>query len=237
MLHEVQEKVLIQEYLENKNSYALERLIYGHEGYIWKLVNQYFKAFKEDVPIEDLYQSAILGFIQGIQKYDIKKSVKLLSFIHWDIVSAMFDTYCKNLPVHIPNNIARNFVWNTDKAKEEEINKLYKEIMKPIQLQRTFDSSQSDDVSIKNHNIYDSTYEEFQQNYLPNNVWGAIDTLPKNEKIAFLLRSGILTNGDKYNLKEISYKLQKPEKEIELLLKRAKEKLKRNSQIREFLIK
>jgi RNA polymerase sigma factor (sigma-70 family) len=73
----------------------INELLQLHNNYIWKLIHQYNKY---NYPLEDLYQEAVIGFIEGINNYDKSKSPKLMYYCSFYIKRRLFQYFKTNKP-------------------------------------------------------------------------------------------------------------------------------------------
>lgn len=72
----------------------IEKLIKENERYIWKLIHKYNRC---GAPLEDLYQEAVLGFIEGVSKYDANRCPKLMYYCSFHIKDRLFK-YFNSIP-------------------------------------------------------------------------------------------------------------------------------------------
>jgi RNA polymerase sigma factor (sigma-70 family) len=65
----------------------VSKLLTEHNQYIWKLVHKYNKC---GASIEELYQEAVVGFLEGIEKYDSDRCPKLMYYCSFYIKDRIF---------------------------------------------------------------------------------------------------------------------------------------------------
>ena len=80
------EKELIIDYKENKNLASRNKLITANLRYACKLASAYRNR---GVSFEDLISEANDGLIEAIEKFDVTKDVKLISYSKWWIMQRM----------------------------------------------------------------------------------------------------------------------------------------------------
>jgi DNA-directed RNA polymerase sigma subunit (sigma70/sigma32) len=130
------------------------------------------------------------------------------------MMDELFKLYQQTLPVHVPAHTLRKLCWRTGNQRSEELNEIHEKIAKPLQLQRIYDDSNSDDVFLKRKAFdadVDSTAEYFDKYLLPEDVQFIINKLPDNVKRAFWMRTG-LDMGGRYTIEEIAEELNVPQK-------------------------
>ncbi|QRN84659.1 sigma-70 family RNA polymerase sigma factor [Clostridia bacterium] len=108
------------------NQNVLGILIQKNERFIWKIVQKYSKSYQHRLDDEDLYMYGFFGFKKAVERFDIKKECKFLTYAHWwvtqSITRAIPDNgYLVRIPVHLfekVNHIRKtiqNHSFETDK--------------------------------------------------------------------------------------------------------------------------
>jgi RNA polymerase primary sigma factor len=77
-----EEKALLREYRENNDLAARQKLITSNLRYAFSLVNKYKNR---GVPLADLLEEANIGLIESIDKFDIKRDVKVITYARWNM--------------------------------------------------------------------------------------------------------------------------------------------------------
>lgn len=224
VLNKTEEYVYIERYQATGCKIALKELINGHMPYIMKVCGKIYKQFRQAVDMQDMIQTAIVGYIIGIKKFDLESGHRLLTYATFHIRAELFNTYTNSLPVHIPAHTLREMVWRTDKQRAEELNLMYARIMAILSLNRSVDNTESDDVVLKQFEFKlanDSTFNLFMKYSLPDDVESAMDQLNDLQKDILHLRAG-LDMGGQYSLPEIAEELNVPLYEVNRQWKRAK---------------
>lgn len=232
-LNKEQELELVRLYQVEGNNEALKLLLKNHLNYIRKLCNKVSKAFRGQVEDDDLHQAAFVGFLNGLNRFDRSKGTRVMTYVHWHIMSELFQAYSNAMPLHIPAHRLRNMCWRTDKQLAEEMNRIYKSIASVEQLQRSYDDTNSDDIFMKPSEFgtaVDNTFEAVQKYMLPMPVENAINDLPAVQRDVFWLRAG-LDMGGRYRIPEIAEKIGISIHDVELELQKAKRRLRVNPAI------
>jgi len=79
--------LLLNEELEcfkNLTSKNRNKLIIRNQGFVWKVAKHYYKP-NNHYSLDDLYMQGNIGLIDAIDRYDIKKNVKFITFAVWYI--------------------------------------------------------------------------------------------------------------------------------------------------------
>lgn len=77
-----EEKRLLMEYRENNDLVARQKLITSNLRYAFSLVNKYKNR---GVPLADLLEEANIGLIESIDKFDIDRDVKVITYARWNM--------------------------------------------------------------------------------------------------------------------------------------------------------
>ena len=77
-----EEKSLLREYRENNDLVARQKLITANLRYAFSLVNKYKNR---GVPLADLLEEANIGLIESIDKFDIERDVKVITYARWNM--------------------------------------------------------------------------------------------------------------------------------------------------------
>lgn len=110
---------------ENKNKEVMEELLNKNIGLI-KMAVKKFVSYK--TPFEDMYQEAVIAFIENIHKYDESKGSKFSSYIYPWMVSKLQKRFVK---MYYTVNLANNIYYD----KKQENNKYIS-----VSLNKTSDS-------------------------------------------------------------------------------------------------
>ena len=86
------EQQLLIDYKIHGNIDALQSLVMMHKGFVHYMVNKYRPTSNN---YDDLVQEGILGLIHAINKFDINRPVKLISYAKWWI-RAYISMYLKS---------------------------------------------------------------------------------------------------------------------------------------------
>lgn len=76
------EKSLLREYRENNDLVARQKLITANLRYAFSLVNKYKNR---GVPLADLLEEANIGLIESIDRFDIERDVKVITYAKWNM--------------------------------------------------------------------------------------------------------------------------------------------------------
>ena len=101
-----QDRALIDAYLAGSNT-AGTQLIRNYDRLLWREAHRFFKGSR-GVEVEDLYQTAVCGFLRAIQTYDETKSCLMTYALHWirerlrRTVSRSFTIVCRPLSGDVP---------------------------------------------------------------------------------------------------------------------------------------
>ena len=76
------EKSLLREYRENNDLVARQKLITSNLRYAFSLVNKYKNR---GVPLADLLEEANIGLIESIDRFDIERDVKVITYAKWNM--------------------------------------------------------------------------------------------------------------------------------------------------------
>ena len=80
-----EEKMLIQK-AQNNDSKAMNKLLFMHRKYIYKVARDKIKKYKNcNIEISDLFTEGSIGLITAIQKFDLSRENKLLTYASWYI--------------------------------------------------------------------------------------------------------------------------------------------------------
>jgi RNA polymerase primary sigma factor len=77
-----EEKALLREYRENNDLAARQKLITSNLRYAFSLVNKYKNR---GVPLADLLEEANIGLIESIDRFDIERDVKVITYARWNM--------------------------------------------------------------------------------------------------------------------------------------------------------
>jgi RNA polymerase primary sigma factor len=77
-----EEKSLLREYRENNDLVARQKLITANLRYAFSLVNKYKNR---GVPLADLLEEANIGLIESIDKFDVERDVKVITYARWNM--------------------------------------------------------------------------------------------------------------------------------------------------------
>lgn len=83
-LEREEEKTLLKQYKENNDLVARQKLITSNIRYAFSLVNKN-KYKNRGVPISDLLNEASCGLIESIDKFDINRDVKVITYARWNM--------------------------------------------------------------------------------------------------------------------------------------------------------
>jgi RNA polymerase sigma factor (sigma-70 family) len=66
----------------------------------WQLQGKY-----QTLDVDELISAGLLGFVKGLQKFDMRKGYRLSTYLTWWIRDAMYDHYSKQNLIEIPTDI------------------------------------------------------------------------------------------------------------------------------------
>jgi RNA polymerase sigma factor (sigma-70 family) len=223
------ELALLKLYQANPNRLILQKLINHNEGWLRMFCRKYYKSFRGVVSMEDLYQTATEGLIKGIQRYDLNSGVRLLTYANFWMMAVAFESLQASMHVHVPAHRLRDVVYRQGKQQAEALNKINDIIAGPLQLNRPFDNTVSEDVVLKRKEFGyddDTTVSHLEKFYLPTDVDEALDRLPALTRDVFLMRVGVRVGGV-YSFAEIADMLDIDQEEAVKLYKKAQRVLRR----------
>lgn len=80
-----EERELIQK-AQNNNGSAMNKLLFAHKKYIYKVAHETALKYKNcKIEIDDLFTEGTLGLMTAIQKFDLSMDNKLLTYAAWYI--------------------------------------------------------------------------------------------------------------------------------------------------------
>ncbi|HBG5350035.1 TPA: sigma-70 family RNA polymerase sigma factor [Clostridioides difficile] len=103
---------------------CLEELISNNQKYIYKMISKYTV---KDSYVEDIFNSAVIGFITAINRYDIKKEANILTYARKYIESEIFEQFrILTVDCYIPKKKYRKIVKENSNGALEKDNCLKK---------------------------------------------------------------------------------------------------------------
>ncbi|MDI2882240.1 sigma-70 family RNA polymerase sigma factor [Clostridioides difficile] len=103
---------------------CLEKLISNNQKYIYKMISKYTI---KDSYVEDIFNSAIIGFITAINRYDIKKEANILTYARKYIESEIFEQFrVLTVDCYIPKKKYKKIVRKNSRGVLEKDNCLKK---------------------------------------------------------------------------------------------------------------
>lgn len=92
-----EERELIQK-AQNNNGSAMNKLLFAHKKYIYKIAHETALKYKNcKIEIDDLFTEGTLGLMTAIQKFDLSMDNKLLTYAAWYIRQRIQDYIKKEL--------------------------------------------------------------------------------------------------------------------------------------------
>ncbi|OED45429.1 hypothetical protein AB836_00825 [Rickettsiales bacterium (ex Bugula neritina AB1)] len=129
---DVDEYVLVEEWQKTKDPGLLEKIINRHIYLIKDIANKYSR---ENINHHDLLGEGIIGFIHALENFDIKKKVKISTYVYYWIVWKM-----------------KEFTWkikNIITVSNSSIHRLIKHMMMKIKNGDTSKEQALEDISLK----------------------------------------------------------------------------------------
>lgn len=131
------EKRLLHECVKYKNNEAKDALVLHNQRYVLYIAKKYYLNNK-NVPLEDIYQNAIMGLLLAIDKYDESKGYKLLTYATANIRLMALRSIYMNKSISITDNTASMLVrWERLIEKRE------------IEYGRPLTSEEKDNLALK----------------------------------------------------------------------------------------
>ena len=93
LINRDEERALISSYQKDKNPVALKRLVNAHMRLVVMLANRYKTSFRD---VGDLVQEGAIGLVHAIEKFDLKRDIKLSTYAGWWIRSCISRYSLKN---------------------------------------------------------------------------------------------------------------------------------------------
>ena len=118
ILEKKEEYSLIQDWRDNKNPKALQKIL---DAYL-RLAVSYAKRYTSyGLPLDDLIHEGILGIMHSLEKFDISKNFRLSTYSSWWIRAAIQDYILKNWSVVKTGSTAsqKQLFFNLKKIKQQ----------------------------------------------------------------------------------------------------------------------
>ena len=122
-----EEVVLITKYKDTGCKKSLDRLVLSQIRYIIKCANK--ETVSKGIEFEDAFQSALVGVMQAIEKFDLSKNLRLFTYaFHWINAQLKNNAYGANSVVRLPSGPkTKTLFYNIKKEQVKLSNKLGRE--------------------------------------------------------------------------------------------------------------
>lgn len=130
-------KEKIAEYQESKSTHLMDELIHENKDFIEAVSKKiWIKNLKKSMEFEDVYQSAVIGFINGIQKYDASRgenidlyfSQRMKWYVYWSYRNSGSKNMHQKFIPYYHRMIAIENRYMAEKGKKPEVEELAEEI-------------------------------------------------------------------------------------------------------------
>lgn len=241
---------------------VLATIIEKNRSLIWSRVRRFSKYFNHKLDEEDLYQSGVIGLIQGVNKYEGNNDANLITYAIWwidqkirrDIVDLGFTI---RIPVHMVDTIVKvnKIIAGNESLTKDELTKLMEEygvskekFEQAMSLKKYLISPGSLNVLVGEEAdselgnfLEDKEYElekEVEMILLKGEIITTLNSLsPKEEKV-LELRFGLL-DGRERTLEEIGREFGVTRERIRQIVTKALEKIRKSKNgklLKEYLI-
>lgn len=198
------EEIVLEARIKRRDVSARNEFIKRNMRLVLTYAIRYSKA--SGVPVEDLLNIGVMGFMDGIEKFDYREGIKLTTFSCWCIERAI-TTYTRSLKKksRCPENGEMSFEQDISKEGDED----------PLHLESCLKSSETatDDAAITN--------------ILSEKLYPLLDVLTEKEKRVLLLRFGLL-DGQGRTLQEVGDELHVTRERIRQIEAKSLKKLRNN---------
>lgn len=200
----VDERTLAQRYQAGDNAAGVA-LLAMHKGLIYKYARPYFKRGADE---EDLLQEAKMGFLDGVQKFDLSQPVKVSTYaLHWarHYARRCMENTCSliRVPVHAQEAMSKNYHANkTGDVEQSVIVALGRTARRVFSLDAVMDNGEGEgsshyDVTPDDHPSPEAVVSEAHDgNQNSKDLEIAMATLTERERIIMLARSNDQTLAD-----------------------------------------
>lgn len=262
-LYHLSNNELISMY-KNGSENALVILINKNKNLIAKFATKLGKEYENDLCEEDLIQYGVIGFINGINKFDVTKGNAMSTYVSFHVrqqVLRGIEDYGRRIriPVHMNERIIKiaklkeQFpdISNENFLKELEKNnispKMYYDAMQakiiafsPAYLDEKMDEDSSLTLMNKISNNYESNYKSpeilIEEKELQKEIVNMISLLKQKERDVICMRYGFTNDNKKRTLEEIGCLYGVTRERIRQIEKKAILKLRRYCKNNEKLI-
>lgn len=241
---------------------VLATIIEKNRSLIWSRVRRFSKYFNHKLDEEDLYQSGVIGLIQGVNKYEGNNDANLITYAIWwidqkirrDIVDLGFTI---RIPVHMVDTIVKvnKIIAGNESLTKDELTNLMEEygiskekFEQAMSLKKYLISPGSLNVLVGEEAdselgnfLEDKEYElekEVEMILLKGEIITTLNSLsPKEEKV-LELRFGLL-DGRERTLEEIGREFGVTRERIRQIVTKALEKIRKSKNgklLKEYLI-
>lgn len=241
---------------------VLATIIEKNRSLIWSRVRRFSKYFNHKLDEEDLYQSGVIGLIQGVNKYEGNNDANLITYAIWwidqkirrDIVDLGFTI---RIPVHMVDTIVKvnKIIAGNESLTKDELTNLMEEygiskekFEQAMYLKKYLISPGSLNVLVGEEAdselgnfLEDKEYElekEVEMILLKGEIITTLNSLsPKEEKV-LELRFGLL-DGRERTLEEIGREFGVTRERIRQIVTKALEKIRKSKNgklLKEYLI-
>lgn len=123
------ERMLLEDYLKNGNLTARNKLINANLKYACTIANTYRG---KGVDFSELISEANSGLIESIEKFDLSKDVKLITYAKWWIMQRLnlcITNKFKHVASELPSDHQEQIATDSDDKSEVSINKEYEALV------------------------------------------------------------------------------------------------------------
>jgi RNA polymerase primary sigma factor len=109
------EEVLLFERVKNGDEHAKQMLIKSNLRFVVSVAKQYINANNNNITLNDLIQEGGIGLIKAVEKYDVTKGFKFISFAVWWIrqsIMLYLKDYETSIKIPLNKSIIKNKIIN-----------------------------------------------------------------------------------------------------------------------------
>ncbi len=242
---------------------ALDYLIEKNSKLIWSKVRKYSNRYKHKLDDDDLFQFGVMGFIQGVKRFENNKNFKFTTYATWWITQVILRGiadygFTVRIPVHLfeqVNSLNRAIILNSQCSSKEEIYNLLRDQGMTREKFEELINIRENILSVSSLNVLigekeDSELEYFIEDYhtptveeqveyvqLKETIRNVLNTISEREEKVINLRFG-LDGGTPKTLEEVGKEFKVTRERIRQIEAKALRKLRhpsRSKQLRDFI--